>query len=237
MKVQTESHLHGETIVEHAFPTEYDELLEAVAGLKPVLRKAEPFTPTGRPPTPKRHKRQIRGQRKFALLPVDQNGMNVELEDKLRPFGWERQPFASAAATGRLDTALKGDFAKNRVFVEVEFGNSASMYRDLFKFQIASRSHVGEVAALIVATDRLARFFDSGITTFEQVHSLLPYMAIGIQMPIWIVGIEPESFDDVRLRYNEMKVVAESNGLPCHSYEDVMGLAPEVPAIEDPPIP
>ena len=125
MKITTVSHLHGETIVEHAFPEEYDELMGAVGALTPVLRPASPFTTSGRPPTPKRHMRGIRGHRRFALLPVDQNGMNVELDSRLRPFGWERQPFAATETRGRLDAALKGDFAKNRVFVEVEFGNSA----------------------------------------------------------------------------------------------------------------
>ena len=158
--------------------------------------------------------------------------MNAELDELLRPQGWLRQPFAAVEVDGRLDTSLRGDFAKNRVFVEVEFGNSAAMYRDLFKFQIASRSRVGDVAVLIVATDKLARFFDQGITTFEQVETLLPYMAIGIQMPVWIVGLEPESFQEVKSRYSEMFDVAAANGLECHTFEDVMGLPPEPPPDE-----
>lgn len=115
---------------------------------------------------------------------------------------------------------LKGDFVRNKVFVEVEFGNAASVFRDLFKFQVASRAKVGEVAVLVVATERLGRMFDSGVATLEHARRLMPYLSIGIQMPIWICGIEPDDFDDIRNRYDEMLSVCEKNGVPCISFDD-----------------
>ena len=83
---------------------------------------------------------------------------------------------------------LKGDFVRNGVFIEVEFGNVASMHRDFFKFQIANRSGAGAVGVLVVATDRFSRFFDSGVATFEIAERNRPFLAIGIQMPLWING-------------------------------------------------
>ena len=57
---------------------------------------------------------------------------------------------------GPIPSGLLGDFAKGGIFVEVEFGNMASAFRDLFKFQIASRSGAGRLGVLVVASDRVA---------------------------------------------------------------------------------
>jgi hypothetical protein len=236
LKIASESHLFGETIVEHGFPDGYDELIDAFGGMEIPLRKAEPFTPQGRPATPKRQKKKIGGRSAYALFPVDQAKLNGQLHDRLREHGWTTEPIAAGRPLGTpADISLRGDFAKKGVFVEVEFGNSASLYRDLFKFQIASRSGMGEVAVLIVATTQLAKLFDSGVGTFEQAVSLLPYMKIGIQMPVWIVGIEPTSWEPIKERYDWMYRVATQNGVECHEFETVFRapLEPEAPGIGD----
>ena len=118
--------------------------------------------------------------------------------------------------------------------MEVEFGNSASLFRDLFKFQIASRSGVGEAAVLVVANAQLAKFFDSGVATYEQAIGLIPYMRIGIQMPVWVIGIGAAAWEPVKDRYDLMYRVATENGLTCHPFERIYGstLEPAVPVIE-----
>jgi hypothetical protein len=235
LKLFSESHLFGETIVEHGRPSEYNELISVLGGLELPLRPSEPFTDQGRPTTPKRQMKRIGGQRKYALFPVDQGQLNQLLHDRLRDAGWTAEPVAAGSPLGiPADLSLRGDFAKEQVFVEVEFGNAASIYRDLFKFQVASRSRLGEVAILIVATTQLAKFFDSGVATFEQAAGLVPYMRIGIQMPVWIVGIEPPTWESVQDRYIEMNIVASENGLECHDFDTIFGsmLEPLVPAID-----
>jgi hypothetical protein len=235
LKLSSESHLFGETITEYGFPSEYDELSGVLGGIELPLRPAEPFTVQGRPATPKRQMKKIGGQRRYALFPVDQGRLNQLLHDRLRDAGWTAEPVAAGSPLGTpADLSLRGDFAKEKVFVEVEFGNAASLYRDLFKFQIASRSGSGEVAVLIVATAQLAKFFDSGVATFEQAAGLVPYMRIGIQMPVWIAGIEPTTWESVHERYIAMHMVAAENGLECHDFDTIFGsvLEPPVPAIE-----
>jgi hypothetical protein len=228
LRIASESHLFGETIAEHGFPSEYDELLGVLGSAALPLRPAEPFTERGRPATPKRQMKQIGGHRALALFPVDQAALNRELQDQLRAAGWTAEPVAAGHPLGiPADLSLRGDFEKEGVFVEVEFGNSASLFRDLFKFQVASRSGAGEVAVLIVATAELAKFFDSGVATFEQATGLIPYMRIGIQMPVWIIGIEPTSWEPIRDRYDLMHGVAEGHGLTCHPFEAVFGSALE----------
>ena len=77
-------------------------------------------------------------------------------------------------------------------------------------------------------TQRFAKFFDSGIATYEAALRHLPYLAIGIQMPIWFVGIEPSDFDAIGERYEQMRALCEENGLPCHSFEVALGAPIEV---------
>ncbi len=234
MKITSESHLFGETIAEHGFPSEYDELLDVLGGITVPLREAEPFTERGRPATPKRQVKRITGRRAFALFPVDQAALNRHLEDRLRQIGWTAEPVAAGQPLGTpADLSLRGDFAKKGVFVEVEFGNSASLFRDLFKFQVASRSGMGEVGILIVATAQLAKFFDSGVATYEQAIGLIPYMRIGIQMPVWVIGLEPESWDPVKARYELMLRVALEHGLSCHSFDAVWGATVEAAPLSE----
>lgn len=224
MLIETESHQHGEVILENAFPKEYDSLMGTLGGLTIPLRPLSGFTDSGRPLSPKRHMRSIGGKRLPFILPVDQGALNQELKRVLRHAGWTSEPVASGALAGAATPlGLKGDFHKNGVFVEVEFGNIASMHRDFFKFQIANRAGIGHVGVLIAATERLARFFDSGVTTFEAAKRHLPYLAIGIQMPICFVGFEPDDFDAIGERYEELRSQCEANGVNCHPFSTALG--------------
>jgi hypothetical protein len=222
--VQTASHLHGEVILENAFPTEYDSLMGTLGSLEIPLRPLGTFTESGRPLNPKRHMRPIGGKKLPFVLPVDQGTLNKQLKQSFRKAGWTSEPVASGALAGPgTALGLKGDFHRNGVFVEVEFGNIASMHRDFFKFQIANRAGIGHVGVLIAATERLARFFDSGVTTYEAAMRHLPYLAIGIQMPVCIVGFEPDNFDLIGERYEELRGQCEENGVECHPFSTALG--------------
>lgn len=226
MRLESSSHLHGELVAEHRYASEHQSLLRALSSLPLLLRNDIEFSEAA-PRTPKRHRKSIAGRAAFHLLPVSQSKLNKSIESALVADGWERQP----RVTGNLSTDegklnLKGDFAKNGVFVEVEFGNTASLFRDIFKFQVANRSGAGQVAVAICAMDRFARFFDSGVTTFEAATRLLPYLAIGIQMPIWFLGIEPDDYSPVKKRYREMQLLCEKHKLACHEFDVVFSRAP-----------
>jgi len=166
------------------------------------------------------------------MLPIDQSALNVEIDKRLSALGWQSQPYALQAVTGaKLPTFLQGDFSKESVFVEVEFGNQASLFRDLFKFQIAGQTSAGDVGILVLATNQVARFFDSGVATFEQALRLMPYMRIGLSLPTAVVGLDlsPQDWDRVERRYAEMQAVAEANGVSCRGFGDVRGQPLEDP--------
>lgn len=230
MRIVSCSHMHAGTILEHDFPEEFEDISSVLASLEVPLRAAGPFTDTGRPKTPKRQAMSLGGVRRFGLMPVDQDALNKALAERFRARGWSSEPIATIGFTvpeelGELK--LAGDFVKNRVFMEVEFGNVASMYRDIFKFQIANRSRAGDIGVLLTGTKRLMKFSDQGQATFEAAEKLLPYLSLGIQMPLWIIGIEPEDWSSLEERYGEMLQVATENGVDCHTFSSMMGADPE----------
>jgi hypothetical protein len=231
MHLEHSSHLFGQTIIREHFPNEYTQLLFALENTELPLRPAGPFT-TGRGGAPKRQSRRVAGgEKRKLLLPANMPRLNEIYDEVLRAEDWTPQPYAADDVFAVTGSQSKGDFAKNGVFVEVEFGNTASLFRDLFKFQVASRERQGEVAVLITATRKLMKFHDSGVATYEKVVSMLPYMRIGVQMPIWIVGIEPVEWEPVRQRYKEMFATATENGDKCITFEDAFGA--DLPVEED----
>jgi hypothetical protein len=224
LKLHHRSHLFGQTIVERHFSTEYGELVDVLSNTPIRLREAGP---------PKRQWRKVGGGKKRILLPVDLPSLNISYDDQLRHRGWHSQPYASDDVFAVTGDRSRGDFEKNGVFVEVEFGNTASLFRDLFKFQIASRERKGEVAVLVVGIRKLMKFHDSGVATFEKLDSMLPYLRIAVQMPIWIIGLEPDGWDEIRERYEEMQAVVESQGEGAISFPDAFGV--DIPIENEPP--
>jgi hypothetical protein len=61
-------------------------------------------------------------------------------------------------------------------------------------------------------------------------------MSIGIQMPLWIVGIEPADWEPIHRKYEEMRDVCEANGLEAHHY-DLIHRAPIDPGEASPSAP
>jgi hypothetical protein len=61
-----------------------------------------------------------------------QTGYNKTFASEFQKLGWEMQPML------RTKPKLIGDFRKGLVFGEVQFGNSATLYRDYYKFQYSS---------------------------------------------------------------------------------------------------
>ena len=73
-----------------------------------------------------------------------QAAYNKSLAAALLGKGWHLQPRLSDSPR------LIGDFAKGLVFGEVQFGNSATLYRDFYKFQYGLQSGLLSLAVLIV---------------------------------------------------------------------------------------
>ena len=119
-----------------------------------------------------------------------QTAYNKALEIEFAERGWEIQPVLMKRPR------FVGDFRKHLVFVEVQFGNSATLYRDYYKFQYGLGNGLLSVAVLIVPTDPDA-FFP---TRVKSVHNMAKYSlaeqyltAMPINVPTLLIGLLPEN--------------------------------------------
>jgi hypothetical protein len=119
-----------------------------------------------------------------------QTGYNKALAVELRERGWKLQP--------RLcdSPRLIGDAEKNGVFVEVQFGNSATLYRDYYKFHYGLLNGLLSLAVLIVPTNPL-QFFP---TRPKSISNMAEYdlafrcfTLLRMPVPILLIGLLPEN--------------------------------------------
>lgn len=92
-----------------------------------------------------------KGEGIYFACPVDQKKINKYIHDQFKEIeGWERQQLIVEKGTKLPLTNLKGDFQKGRLHVEVQFGNMARWYADVFKFQLSYALDKIDVAVLVV---------------------------------------------------------------------------------------
>jgi len=133
--------------------------------------------------TPKRRKRG----KKQMIFTTDQKKFNKELDKAFSQLDWKVQP----QITEDNVTRIKADFNKNRIQIEVQFGNMARWYSDVFKFQVGYSLGLIDVGVLIVPTQKFAKTIDENVAYYERVIRELPYAKMSLTLPIWVVGIEP----------------------------------------------
>jgi hypothetical protein len=117
-----------------------------------------------------------------------QTAYNKAFGEAFGRLGWEPQPIL------RTDPKLKGDFRKGLVFVEIQFGNSAALYRDYYKFQYGLANGLLSLAVLIVPVSAKA-FFP---TRHHSVHNMAEYSlartcltVLPINVPTLLIGLFP----------------------------------------------
>jgi hypothetical protein len=119
-----------------------------------------------------------------------QSGYNRAFGKEFSRMGWESQPVL------RRQPNLIGDFRKGLVFVEIEFGNSAALYRDYYKFQYGLANGLLSLAVLIVPT-KPAGFFPfrrasiSNMADFRLATTCLSVLPINV--PTMLVGLLPDN--------------------------------------------
>jgi len=104
--------------------------------------------------------------------------------------GWESQPVL------RTKPKLIGDFRKGLVFVEVQFGNSSTLYRDYYKFQYGLANGLLSLAVLIVPTTPAAFFPTRPLSVRNMAEYALARTCLSvlpINVPTMLVGLLPAS--------------------------------------------
>ena len=119
-----------------------------------------------------------------------QTGYNRAFNAVFKKLGWEVKPLL------RDKPRLVGDFRKELIFGEIQFGNSSTLYRDYYKFQYGLQSGLLSLAVLIVPT-KPAQFFPTRL--IRSVHNMAEYdlalryfTILPIAVPTLIIGLEPD---------------------------------------------
>ena len=114
---------------------------------------------------------------------------------------WENQPYIDTR--NPRQSAQQGDFSKTtkdgiKVFVEVEFGNIASSFRDLYKFNLAYSLDTYDCGVFILPMKNLAKRIDT-IQSFEGAKKLISEARNFINLPLILIGIDSEPDTDLNL--------------------------------------
>ena len=132
--------------------------------------------------------------------PINQKILNAMFRYKMHEeWKWEKDPSVDTT----IGKGVEGDFAKKfdnglMVFMEVEFGNVASVFRDLFKFIYMKVIGTYDVGILIVPSekDNFSKEIES-IYSFQGVKRILEQSEGSISVPILLLGIEPDRGLDI----------------------------------------
>ena len=116
---------------------------------------------------------------------------NYDLKLELDAMGWELEPYVYEQDR----SVRRADFNKGvgaaKVVIEAEFGNASRTDSAQVKFQTAYLNNALKLAIMIVATNKMAKLTDSGLTTFEQTRAyfsgLHPAM---VAYPLVVIGLE-----------------------------------------------
>ena len=122
---------------------------------------------------------------------VKQAMLNTMIEYSFNNQGWESEPYIDTNQDRK--SSQRGDFAINtecglRILVEVEFGYSASAFRDLYKFNLAYSKNTYDCAVFIVPMKELQRRIDV-TPTYEKMIEYLTEARDSINLPLVLLGL------------------------------------------------
>lgn len=133
-----------------------------------------------------------------ARLDVVQKVMNTYFDRRFGiDFRWDYHPLATRIEDSGLAADFRKAFGKEQplnIQAEVQFGNMARWYSDIFKFQTAYSQNLAQMGLSIVPTSVLAKRIDSNIVYYERALRELPSAVLSITLPILLVGIYPDKY-------------------------------------------
>jgi hypothetical protein len=126
-------------------------------------------------------------------LHVVQQLMNTYFDRRFAiDHGWQYHPLATDIAGSKLAADFRKQFAKVTIQTEIQFGNMARWYSDIFKLQAGYSQGLIHCGLCVVPMYSLAIKIDSNIVNFERVIRELPAATLSITLPILVIGLEPD---------------------------------------------
>lgn len=201
---------YADAVLEHSiFKSAYDDFVDILkAAPVPLLDPKNPNPRTGGVKHRKRKPLKDKRDPRYFFLPVDQKKLNSYFDRALTPeHDWElHPPVVPEGSISGPKTGLEADFKRGKLQVEIQFGNMARWYTDVFKFQLSYSLGAIDVAVLVVPTQKFANFIDENVAYFERVIRELPHAKMSLTLPILVIGVEPMDFRHIEHCYNEAAV-------------------------------
>jgi hypothetical protein len=167
-----------EVLLSNAFSQTHHEAISVFEQL-PAIRRGDPLWT----------KEKKKSSSRFV---VEQDGMNRWLDAQFRDkFHWEYHPRITPGSK------LEGDYRKDRIQIEVQFGNMARWTYDILKFQICYSQNQIDIGILVVPLQWFARLIGDNIAYYERILRELPHAKLSITLPILVIGLDPA--DDAEL--------------------------------------
>ena len=167
---KTYSYRHAEAIMGASFVSERDEILKIITSTPWVQLK----TPTTR----------TRNGKVVVTKSIDQIATNKSLDVAFHALDWTVHPMIVSESGSKL----VADYKKGLVQVEVQFGNMARWYTDVFKFLLSYSANDIEVGVLVVAMQATAAKIDENVVYYERVVRELPHAKMAVTIPVWVIG-------------------------------------------------
>jgi hypothetical protein len=147
-------------------------------------------------------------------LRVVQQLMNTYFDRKFAvDAGWSYHPLATGIAESGLSADFRKNFGSITIQTEVQFGNMARWYSDIFKFQTAYSQSLIQCGLCVVPMGSMASEIDSNIANFERAVRELPSANLSITLPILLVGLEKDaSTPEIDVRPCKFRSVKEITG-------------------------
>lgn len=172
------SHRNGRDILESPkFSAAFKEFMDVLKGLPPY-RAAQPKK------TSKAH----------VIAP---GAMNRWLDNELcvkRDWDWHPLIIDADPDDPGRRSHLRSDFRKDRIEVEVQFGNVARYAYDVYKMAISMALSQADVGIQVVCTKKFANITGGNIAYYERAVRELERSRLTLIVPLIVVGIEPEQW-------------------------------------------
>jgi restriction endonuclease BglII len=131
------------------------------------------------------------GKSKNLRLQIVQQLMNTYFDRRFAvDCGWNYHPLATEIADSGLSADFRKSFGNITIQCEIQFGNMARWYSDIFKFQTAYSQSLIQCGLCVLPMGGMARATDSNVAHYERAVRELPSANLSITLPILLIGLE-----------------------------------------------
>jgi hypothetical protein len=148
---------------------------------------------------------------------------------------WQYHPLATGIKKSGLAADFRKSFGKIAIQAEVQFGNMARWYSDIFKLQAAYAQSLIQCGLCVVPGAAMARETDSNVAHYERAERELPAAEMSITLPILLIGLEQDEKTPVvdvrKCRFRNLKEII-GKGNHANRWRIINGYLNGVPMAE-----